>query len=694
MRDIRWQVGFKNRSGQNVRVDIYEEDWSGGVTALTPSEQPFETDEDDADDIMAPVRTQSGYIRVIDEGNLDGLVPTHASQHYVECNVAGSCVWCGYMKPDVYTAEWQGVKSEAEFPVISGLGYLDGMYLDPQKDMGIVTFRELIYECLENAGIEWEYVYMPREFSNSADASYPYTFPLYLEISRYNFFEQTDADYMDETEQRYESETCLTVLEEFAKFFGWTLIERGHSIYFISTESVDYIRFSYARLKGGIMYYEKWERNAMQLKNLTWRGADHSVDKVQGYTKITVEADMNPVEESVIQVDKENLSRETTMKVLPQSSSDNIRKLYLRVYGEGGESAGVVFNQYDREMDSSQGWIYYQPTFDAEKIMDRIGAAFVSYQLYKVTDEEGMKNYSLSDAILVTAQGKTAVGRYSLPTEKTYEAVRLTNKQIAQYLSGAFVISANVTAIYNDMYFDKRNGGGKLDFKLRAGEKWWDGESWSSTECTFKIAIGSDDSTNVVDDADGQILNTKTLDMPYNGADGYVIPITEAVSGEIELSIMVPHVGDEGSSVAIWFFFKSLKLEYYIDDGDWTKNATDRKSNKYKTLIDLFSEEKEVKLAMGTDKNNGACYGTLMYGGSNITQLYDEATGEMIRPEYALLNKLKKQYGVMKERLTLTVKYGAVTPLSRFAYNGKQYMVTGESIRFADQEMELTLMEV
>jgi hypothetical protein len=439
------------------------------------------------------------------------------------------------------------------------------------------------------------------------------------------------------------------------------------------------------------MYYEKWERNAMQLKNLTWRGADHSVDKVQGYTRITVEADMNPVEEAVIQVDKDNLSRETT---LTAQSSNRERKIYLRVYGHGGDSVGAEFLQYDSGWDDNGNWVYYPTDFDPEQVLNRFGAAFITYEIYNVADEASKKNYSLAEAVLVPGLETRGVSGYVLPANYNFEAVRLTNRQIARYTSGAFVISANVSAMADSFDYGMTNGGGRLSFKLRVGEKWWTGDAWSDTECTFSIEIGSDDSTDVKNETQGQILSTKTLEMPYNGANGYVIPITEALGGEIKLVVMVPHDEDEGSSRATWFFFKSLKLEYYIDDGDWTKNATDRKSNKYKTLIDLFSEEKEVKLAMGTDKNNGACYGTLMYGGSNITQLYDEATGEMIRPEYALLNKLKKQYGVMKERLTLTVKYGAVTPLSRFAYNGKQYMVTGESIRFADQEMELTLMEV
>jgi hypothetical protein len=198
----------------------------------------------------------------------------------------------------------------------------------------------------------------------------------------------------------------------------------------------------------------------------------------------------------------------------------------------------------------------------------------------------------------------------------------------------------------------------------------------------------------VVNETTGQILSTKTLDQPYNGADGYVIPIEQALGGEIELVVMVPHFEDKTQSQAIWFLFKSFKLEYYPDDGNWTKNATDRKTNEYKTLIDLFTDEKDVKLKIGSDKNNGACYASVMMKSEYVTEIYDEAASEMVRPEYALLRKLKAQYGVMKERLTLEVEAGETGPMHRISYEGKNYIPTGKAVRYADAVEELTITEV
>ena len=51
---------------------------SGAAVPLKGGAQPFVTQEDDSDDQFAPIRTQSGYIRIIDDardanGNLIGV---------------------------------------------------------------------------------------------------------------------------------------------------------------------------------------------------------------------------------------------------------------------------------------------------------------------------------------------------------------------------------------------------------------------------------------------------------------------------------------------------------------------------------------------------------------------------------------------------------------------------------------------
>ena len=47
---------------------------STGGTALKPGASTFVTQEDDTDDVFTPIRTQTGYLRIIDDGKaLDGV---------------------------------------------------------------------------------------------------------------------------------------------------------------------------------------------------------------------------------------------------------------------------------------------------------------------------------------------------------------------------------------------------------------------------------------------------------------------------------------------------------------------------------------------------------------------------------------------------------------------------------------------
>jgi hypothetical protein len=62
-----YSIQFKSlRAGTTYTLNIY-----GGTGAAIPLKggaQPFVTQEDDSEDMFTPVRTQSGYLRMVDNG--------------------------------------------------------------------------------------------------------------------------------------------------------------------------------------------------------------------------------------------------------------------------------------------------------------------------------------------------------------------------------------------------------------------------------------------------------------------------------------------------------------------------------------------------------------------------------------------------------------------------------------------------
>ena len=67
---IHWQIHFKSlRAGTDYTVHIYDANYSDTPIQLKGGAEPFVTQEDDDEDMFTPVRTQSGYIPIVDDGS-------------------------------------------------------------------------------------------------------------------------------------------------------------------------------------------------------------------------------------------------------------------------------------------------------------------------------------------------------------------------------------------------------------------------------------------------------------------------------------------------------------------------------------------------------------------------------------------------------------------------------------------------
>ena len=66
---VRWKIPFKTlRSNELLTVNIYDSTFSGEAMVLMGAAEPFETQEEGGDDLFTPVRLQSGYLRIVDDG--------------------------------------------------------------------------------------------------------------------------------------------------------------------------------------------------------------------------------------------------------------------------------------------------------------------------------------------------------------------------------------------------------------------------------------------------------------------------------------------------------------------------------------------------------------------------------------------------------------------------------------------------
>lgn len=693
-RAIRWQVKFKTLNEKNALIDIYEKDWTGTITQLEPAVNPITTEEDSDDDYLKPVRTQTGYLRVIDNGDLDGLMPEDNSQHYVELHIDEELCWCGYMQADTFSEDWDITPLITEFPLISPLGILEGVYLDQAKEMSLVKLGELLLECIESTGVDFNYIYFPKEvwYSENESAQTPFS----VALSRQTFFEDNGSDDRDaEDWERYDADTCLSFLEEFCKFWGWTLQERQKTLYFIGKSQAYYITtVEYLRnlVYGGNFSYGDRSMVPVAFSSLSLDGADNKKEILQGVNKVKITSKINAVGTVVPSIDEgymnviysrtenTNISGKTYKKTIAYESLDYDVRMF--VYG------------YSYDLGA-----YTQRDYNYANMSTGIGAMYVKRDIYSSDEAENKQNYNYKTGIWIINRPYLRSGSPEPPAlllARTMPILIMRSSNAAKYSNGAFVISAQVYGydMSDSGTLYEINGSGELEVKFRVGDKYWNGSAWDSNETWFTVNLGGDNA-----DAPGKIISTKTLSMPYNGADGYVMPINENLSGMVELTI---HATTFGIRSQIPFryqnqqlYLDNLKVDYYKDDDISEIRKSSNQDNVYVSILKRrTSEEKEIELKIASNNNNPAAYNTLSGAGRDVGPLYFIEEGASMLAEERLLGILKQVYGRTTEKLNITVERSELTPMARLTRDGKNYRVLSEKIEWADDSEEIMIENI
>ena len=147
---IHWQIPFVSlRTHTQYTVNVYDMTYSGSPVLLKGGADPITTDEDGDDDPFAPIITQSGKLRIIDDGfAADGVtpfdwkqfVPSLAAERPVTLThmVNGTAVvdWQGFMQTQDFSGTLYDIPQEREFPLCCPLSVLKSQQpstADPQR---------------------------------------------------------------------------------------------------------------------------------------------------------------------------------------------------------------------------------------------------------------------------------------------------------------------------------------------------------------------------------------------------------------------------------------------------------------------------------------------------------------------------------------------------------------------------------
>ena len=230
-----------------------------------------------------------------------------------------------------------------------------------------------------------------------------------------------------------------------------------------------------------------------------------------------------------------------------------------------------------------------------------------------------------------------------------------------------------------------------LRCKLQQGDKWWNGEAWTTTESFFKLYFIKDNAEELRADAtmftDMRIVNTVTWDMGLEET-GYAIPMSDVFTGTPKLTIYNPmDFGGASDYPARMIALKNFRIKAVIGDPSYS-DVMDT-DTEYTNVInpDYVSEVQELEFKVCTwdnKKPNYSCVATKQGSGYEFVDtianaaLADDALGVQrtsgtvsdgtLRAEEWMVLRITKQYSQPSKVFTASIKatMPMITPGSLF----------------------------
>ena len=296
---------------------------------------------------------------------------------------------------------------------------------------------------------------------------------------------------------------------------------------------------------------------------------------------------------------------------------------------------------------------------------------------------------------------------------------------------------------YGNSDFNK--GWTMLKLQVSVGDKYWNGTSWQTGECTFEINFHKDmiDVSNPNGDHEDETFNLYSWMKPVYNTDPamnidnknrYILTITpeDNLFGKLKVVVFTPYIhtsADElfdhgiethgtwgGGSTTYWvkdmridrlpqhIFMKDLEVTYvYSTEDVGSDKEEDDDDIVYTNVINesYVEEFDEIELKINTQRDNKPqSRSYLLNGNDNNNYLHDvncPATGHSYRPEEHLIEKYYNHYATPKKIFDMqTIFDDSITPATPVVYNSlsdKPLCIDSQEINLADDTNEIKLVE-
>lgn len=663
---------------------------TGTAIPLTPGAQPFTTEEDSNEDEFTPVRTQSGYLRIVDDGkdangnawDWKDLIPENSTSRPVTLTHQDGgdnriVDWMGFMQAQTFSGVLYGNPQEREFPVCCMLSAIEAVDFDP-TDLDIKNFAWLIENVLtQTSQLPGNVIFQGGETVDDWLAK---------QVSCVNFANENDEG---ELEPRY---SCLSVLQDICRFFGWTCrMYHGNVVFTMADDAVGagfivyYIQELSKKGNGEEYTYSEESWSSKSLDGSEFISVNNSDIALQGLRRATIEADINPVN-AIVEVPYDKIEERYRANQVVQTTYGTQVTKYLfekkqavanehtlsypwltMIFSAGGSFPGT---------GDQQGMTFYY--FASEHIYEYYEGALNQKHSYDWQNNLFIKGDVPNDGYLLRLRTKSA---YSLS-------------------GGVIVISGDSWIDSHDTNDDDAHityvGNGHLIASLKVGDKYWNGTAWQSAWAEFEIPVGEQDSATAAQGTGG-ILNNRQLSSNMPNYDGFGVPVSGTVGGIVQLDIrgfydaVQPYLhGQRGLALA------NLKMQFLRPVTAELPEGKTR--NVYKSDgSNVFTDERTDDLIFASDDNDQFGAGIILNPDGSYCSVLEYSDESEQHPEQHTVDRMgtfgsKVRRCMQTEMLANLV--GDVTPQHKVKLDSTLTHPIAISRNWGDDVVRLTLLEM
>lgn len=647
---IRWKVPFKSIGGTTYNVNIYDASFSGTATELTGAAHPFVTSDENSNEILKPVRISTGYINIVNTGNLTDLFPTTPKARYVTLTSGNDTLWQGYIRNEQFTQPWDREPYTLQIPVVSALGILEGCQLEKGDISDRARVAEYLRLAIVQTGCSYNNIVFPADLG--AQSGGPWDIIFRFGLQDRNWFQYKNQNLIDPTESRYDGMSWLSVLTELMNAFGYTMYEKGKTIYIIGRRRNYYLSIAVSALStlaaNGNPTESSVTSNTITIASQQIAGSNGTVDILPQKRRAVVEGSINPFsEDSTPIANTLYLTYAGMLTIQKQYNGSTVDYYYNKTLGVYIPETGTniwTFKSYQN--GTEQTWNSQDITRDYN---------IAVYCRDKGGNDMILINYD--DTGSSQAWGTGWLCSVKSPSQS--------------FLAGGYI------SIHACIDFFEGEGGSALSthrakFMVRIGNYYYNTSthSWTTTPTQFSTLINN-----------GNIEAESTEEKGNN--DCIYLPVPDSgIYGDVEVYIYNPYSTAAAQTYhQTMYEISKIDVKYVESMYDPYKDEPVTDTNRFVLDLDAFAKEDETKNIAVTSFINGRMgYGVLIKPDFSTPQgkIYDRYAGNIYFEE-SLTYIINACYQKPQQVLTIPIRRASeFLPTDVYAWNGNHSYLSVE----------------